>query len=416
MSFKSVGGFDKEIEVEIGKENLFSHYYDDVFLFDENMLEGIASDILGRIFVINSIENKIYVIDSTLNTIIDYFHIGPKGFNFTTQNKEENNKITEIESSYWLKSAQAQGDWTGFQWTNKYGKNKLSFLYPNSSVIFLSGETDYINFYNNNPYEIFKINENFDMSENMRSVTFQKTLNKSEFLFENFLGSIFGKYPFQHDDLGVDMYEKISNFNINQSDVDTCTINSLYNISNIVDLDNDDFKINFPNQIKKIMDILSINKSRLWGSVIEDKYNFTTYNKNDNFNRGEIINLTSYEVNADDKFILRTKSLNDYRLINTGYYFNSNFPITSSLNIGVSSYTINDLASFLNLGVDWNKFYEFYEFKDKSNDVLYDNIIDWNNPQTILNKNLSSNQDWIEEEGIMETIFSYYLYKGFNLI
>jgi len=35
MSFKSVGGFDKEIEVEIGKENLFSHYYDDIFLYDE---------------------------------------------------------------------------------------------------------------------------------------------------------------------------------------------------------------------------------------------------------------------------------------------------------------------------------------------------------------------------------------------
>ncbi len=35
MGFKSVGGFDKEIEVEIGKENLFAYYDDDIFLFDE---------------------------------------------------------------------------------------------------------------------------------------------------------------------------------------------------------------------------------------------------------------------------------------------------------------------------------------------------------------------------------------------
>jgi cellulose synthase/poly-beta-1,6-N-acetylglucosamine synthase-like glycosyltransferase len=35
MSFKSVGGFDKEIEVEIGKENLFAYYDDDIILFDE---------------------------------------------------------------------------------------------------------------------------------------------------------------------------------------------------------------------------------------------------------------------------------------------------------------------------------------------------------------------------------------------
>ncbi len=35
MGFKSVGGFDKEIEVEIGKENLFAYYFDDIMLYDE---------------------------------------------------------------------------------------------------------------------------------------------------------------------------------------------------------------------------------------------------------------------------------------------------------------------------------------------------------------------------------------------
>jgi hypothetical protein len=385
-------------------------------IFDENMLEGIASDALGRIFVINSIENKIYVLDSNTNKIIDYFYIGPKGYNFTTQNNEEYNINTQINFDLWSKSAQAQGDWTGFNWTNKYGKNKLSFLYPNSSVIFLSGETDYINFYDKNPYEFFKINENFDMSENMRSVTFQKILNESNFLFDDFLGSIFGKFPFEHDDLGVNTYEKISNFNINHSDIDTCNIDFLYDSSNMLDLDNTDFKIEYPNQIKKLMDILSINKSRLWGTVLNDKNNFIKYNKNNNFNKGDLIELTSYKIKADDKFVLRTKSLNDFRLINTGYSFNSNFPITSSLNIGISNYTINELATSLNLGTDWYRFYEFYKFKDQENDIITDNIIDWNNEQTVLNKNLSSNDYWVKDNGIIENIFSYYLYKGFDLI
>jgi hypothetical protein len=385
-------------------------------IFDENMLEGIASDILGRIFVINSIENKIYVIDSDSNKIIDYFYIGPKGYFFNTQNDEEYNRLTEINFNLWSKSAQAQGDWTGFNWVNKYGKNKLNFIYPNSSVIFLSGETDYVNFYNNNPYEFFKINENFDMAQNMRSVTFQKILKESDFLFDDFLGSIFGKFPFEHDDLGINTYEKISNFNLNHSDIDICNIDSLYDNSNMLELDNTDFKLEYPNEIKRLMDILSINKSRLWGSVLNDKYNYINYNKNNNYNRGDLITLTSYKVKANDNLILRTKSLNDFRLINTGYFLNTNIPITSSINIGVSSYTLNDLATSLNLGSDWYRFYEFYEFKNQENEILTDNIIDWNNQQTILNKNLSSSEDWIGENGIIENIFSYYLHKGFDLI
>jgi len=394
-------------------------------VFDENMLEGIASDILGRIFVINSIENKIYVVDSAKNTIIDFFNIGPNGFNFVTHNKKEYDQTTDIEFNYWNKSAQAQGDWTGFHWINKYGTKKLNFINPTSSVIFLSGETDYINFYDKNPYEIFKINENFDLAENMRSVTFQKHIRESDFLFDDFLGSIFGKYPFEHDDLGLNTYEKIANFTSNHSDIDTCNIESLYDISNILDMNHEDFKINFPNKIKDLMDILSINKSKLWGSSLNDNYNFKNINKNNNYNRGELITLTSYPVNANDKFILKTKSLNDYRIINTGYYFKNNISVVDSLSAGSSIYTINDLATLLqlqnNLDINnntdtWDKHYEFYEFEDSKNEIIVENIIDWNNEQTSLNRNISSNEKWIQENGIMETIFSYYLYKGFGLI
>jgi hypothetical protein len=98
------------------------------------------------------------------------------------------------------------------------------------------------------------------------------------------------------------------------------------------------------------------------------------------------------------------------------------FPITSSLSIGVSNYTINDLAKLLKLeenlssGEKWNTYYEFYEFNESKNEILSENIIDWNNEQTTLNKHISSNKKWIENDGIMETIFSYYLYKGFDLI
>lgn len=378
-------------------------------------LEGIGSDLHGNIFVINSIENKIIVIDPNEFIIKDYFNLNPKGFVYYNENFDEKG-LTKLEFNHWSKSAQAQGDWTGLRWIKKYGNIKLPYLFRNSESLYLSGKIDSLNFYMENPYEFFKVNENYDLASGMKDIAFQPVLRDSEFLFENFLGSIFGKYPFEHDDLGIHSYEKISNFVQNQSDVDTCNIDYLYDISNSVDINSDDFKLTFPLGIKKLMDNLSINQSKLWGGSLDDRFNFKKINENDNFNRGSQIHSEFYTITAGTPVILKTKSINRYKLIETGYYYPSNTPILSALSIGLSSYPLSGLCEMLSLGDDWKVFYEFYEFLPSKNSLYIDGIIDWNNPQTVLNKNLSSYDDWIKDEGIIDTLFSYELYKGLGLL
>jgi hypothetical protein len=383
----------------------------------ETCLEGIATDLIGNTYVINSIENKIVVLNSGEKSISikDYFNINPKGFSYYNKNFDEKG-YTEIEFNYWSKSAQAQGDWCGSRWIKKYGKNKLTFLYNSTGNLFLSGKVENVNFYNENPYDFYIRNENFDLSKALKDVSFQPTLQKSKNLYENFFSNIFGKYPFNHNDLGISSFEKVSNFVSNHSDVDTCDVESLYDLSKAFDMDNDDFKVFYPLEIKRLINNLSINQSKLWGTDLNDNFNFKNINDNNNFNRGNLITSDSYMITAGTPVILKTKSLYDYKLINTGYYYDSNVSIQDALLLGLSTYPLSSLCEFLNIGDDWKSYYEFYEFEPSNHKIYVDGIIDWNNIQTVLNINLSSRKEWIKDEGVLDTLFSYELYKGLGLL
>jgi hypothetical protein len=66
-------------------------------------------------------------------------------------------------------------------------------------------------------------------------------------------------------------------------------------------------------------------------------------------------------------------------------------------------------------GVEIAKYYEFYEFVDKDNGKIYNNILDWDNKMNLLSPNLSSYTDWSKKDGIVQNILSYELTKGFKL-
>jgi hypothetical protein len=227
-------------------------------------------------------------------------------------------------------------------------------------------------------------------------------LRDSSFLFDKFLSSIFGKES--QDDLGVVSYEKIANFLKNQHDIDLCNVNSMYDLSESIDLNTDDFRLNYPLLIKRLMDIASVNKTKLWGGFDKTTNSFIDYEKTGVLNRGKIINSLTYKVSAGIPIILKTKSLNKYTLINTGI-------INSTL-----TYKVSTLANFLNLESDWQSYYEFFEFVTDSPNEQLEGLIDWTNSNTTLDYNLSSNKYWAGDEGVLETSFAYELYKGLNLL
>jgi hypothetical protein len=317
---------------------------------DETALEGITCDLKGYLYVINSVENQIYVWDTNNDSFIDKFFVTPQGYYFW--NPELNGK-TLIEFNSWTKSLQAHGDWMGTRWLNKYNKIKdtyqltltgqsspLKFLEVYSKTVKLDYSYLASTFYKyietdkfekilvppsvlgkpENEYwnlDIFKINENYDLSAQMRLYALTPTLQESLFLFEKFLPSIYGTYPFSHQDLGLLSYEKISNFVLNHSDIDTCEIDKLYSLSDATNTNTSDYQLNYPPDIKKLMDILSINQSILWGSVPKNQNNFDSSYNEEKSNKGSLL-TSNYMVTAGTPVILKTKSLNSYELVQTG--------------------------------------------------------------------------------------------------
>lgn len=383
---------------------------------DESALKGIAFDGKNHIYVVNSLENELVVFDSTKHEIKDRFYINPKGFNFFPAQKDNiTNRgaflreiqsvgaSTDIEYHPWLNSMIVTGDWTSWKWTNKFKK-----LYSNTK--YLTGQSRNLDFYNQNPYEIYKNDENYDLAKQMKNLAFIPSLQESEFLFDNFLKNIFGNK--KHEDLGVLVYEKISNFLDNHSDVDTCNINALYNLAASVDLDSDDFRLNYPFLIRRLMDLASINKTRLWGDKDKTTFSFGDATKTGVLNRGDLLNTLTYQVTGGIPVVLKTRSLVKYSLVLTG-------PIKQTINneiITKTTYTLNELSNFIGLPVDWNQYYEFYEYKPDTSNKQLEGVIDWSNPNTTLDYNASALNLWDGNEGVLETAFNYELYKGLNIL
>ena len=346
---------------------------------DETALEGIACDAKGFLYVINSVENRVYIYNTKNYNFVDKFYVNPQGFVFWNPSFEGD---VEIEYNEWNKSLQAHGDWMGTKWLNKFyhkfvkPKGKyitttkgesvpLQFVRLPSSLTevqasFLAStfykyiETDKFEKLKVNPkqeiveidekfnLDYYKINENFDLAAQIKSLALTPTLEKSEFLFETFLPSIYGKFPYIHTDLGIYAYEKIANFVLNNSDVDTCEIKSLYSLAQSVNENIDNYYLNYPLDMKRDMNTLSINMSRLFGSTDKSQNDFSILRNLGNLlspDLGIVGTGGQSTITAGENVILKTKSLNKYEIISTG-------PIN-----GKFEYTVDELAKFLKLNI-----------------------------------------------------------------
>lgn len=379
-----------------------SNWFDPNDNTDETALEGIGCDSKGRVYVINSIENQVYIIDNNSKQLLNKFYINPQGFTFYL---EDQSSPTVMSAGLWSKSLQAAGDWTGLRWLNKYGKTSLPYFTTDTFKQSVTGQSRYLNFIQHEDYAIFKQNENFDLANQMQSMAFMPSLNESTFLFEKFLGSIYGKYPFKENDIGVTLYEKIANFVSNVSDIDYCNIKQIYDIAQKIGMESEDFKLNYPPDIQRIVNYASINQSRLMGARSLQQDYFTTINNSDVLNRGKLITSLCYIVTAGTKLILKDKSINKYRIIETG-----------TIN-GCDNYSLSVLAEFLGFtDSNWPSYYEFYEFTFGYDNKQLEGLIDWENPQTTITENLSTSKYWFGEEGFLDIELSYQLYKGLGII
>lgn len=297
-----------------------------------------------------------------------------------------------------------------------------TLINENLSSFTLSASSSYFDVFPHDYYDIYKINENFNASETLNELAFQENIKNNPVLFNDFLGSIFGSSEYDHNSIGVKTYEKIANFIQNNSDVDTENITAL--ISDMRLLDNEDTVLNrtatkYPEDIKRIADLASLKRSKLVGTTNKFKENFDTrgFTQKDKFgiNIGEKIDTSTYIISAGTPIVALEKFSNTYTLLNTYQ------PLCAGSG---SQYTFSQYNS--NWGwplvlpnsfspSEFDKYYIFFEYVDRYDNTVVENVIDYTNSKTTILGPSPSNNYLFGYDGIFNSMFLDSMYQSLSI-
>ena len=380
---------------------------------NEHHIGGISFDTYDNVFVINGFENRLFTIPSATPTLSSEFV-----FNSDTS-------PASAKHGFIYGKVEAKGDWTGFNWLNKFNNTY--------GLRTLTGETTFGIYSSGGRYSVSKVNEDFDPAATIKTYRFAPNMIQNNKLFDEFLGTIVGTVSSDVNSLGRVIYEKISNFVDNHSDPDTCNIDSLYSLLEMYGVDVNQYNYTYPGRLQRIMNIVSISHSGLWGG--REKYDRDIDIRRPGAslepdNLGEELDITTYMVSADMPIVSKHLYNSDYRKVVTGYIepyeatghgsVNSSF-YESKYNT-LSSYPLSGYTPYWGWGLttgvsgtDIEKTVKFYEYKEGFTNIQVEGTIDWNNPHTTLNESLSDINSWTEDNGIVEQLIDIELRKGLQL-
>ena len=280
---------------------------------------------------------------------------------------------------------------------------------------------------------IAKINEDFDFSGTLKDLRYQEFLLDKTVLFDDFLGTAFGVASSEPTSPGKLAYEKIADFTSNNVDVYRSNLQGLLSMNNMVGgrLDvNNTTNFGTPSELKRLVDIFSINHSRIWGS--KNSYN-------ENFNNALGIDAETLGVNLgsqldffttvltsgyDDYIVAYEKFSKTYTKCSTFVSLMST-PVISVINSTLSTYALSSYNPtwgwpvMIQEGLSAERipvYYEFYNYIPTPQNSLYNNVINFNDPYTTLSYNSSSYNDWVKRGGIIEEMLDYVLYTGVGVL
>lgn len=319
-------------------------------------------------------------------------------------------------------------------------------------------------------YEIAKKGEAIDFEQTFKDIAFQPLFLDDKVLFSDFLGSIFGDLQSVQTSLGKVAYEKIENFINNNAVLDYCNTEQLLSILkslNLNDIKFDRTNFQYPPALGRLINILSINKNRLFGEENKFDRSFKTYGylNHDSYgkNLGSTITI-NHTVTAGSDIVAFEKFSGNYTLLN------SYLPLCAS-NITVSNNTY--ILSSYNDTWGWNlvlpedgygenisNYYLFYKYIPNYSPINLENVLidtsnipqssvqtqnernlalarkselDYYPPYTIkrneiedgiinfydgnntIDYTLSSYQEWSEKDGIIANIITKQFYSGLDL-
>lgn len=331
----------------------------------------------------------------------------------------------------------------------------------------LYGNSNTFNIYpSSGKYTLAKVNENYDFAQTLKDLRFQEFLLDDNILFDEFLTTIYGNISADAFSLGKVAYEKIANFVANQANVEKSSVESLFALNNLIGADISKFEqsnFRFPAKFKRIIDLLSVSHSRLWGTRNKFNINLNPRYGTDNtkfaLNLGNELNIATTTLTAQDGFIVaQEKYSGEYRLCNT--FIASAFiadPIyflppeciadETSVCLATESYNltavdpdsfvlIDEFPAFTGVyklsnyssdwgwplvtadvqGIDVGKYYRFYEYKPAIDNTLVNSVLNFDDVTNTINESVSGYSDWINDNGIVDNIINYSLYTGVKLI
>lgn len=284
---------------------------------------------------------------------------------------------------------------------------------------------------------LFKQNENFNLAEKYKSLALQPRLQESENLFNDFIGQIVGDDKSQMN-LGVRIYEKIANFVDNTQNIDTCNITYLYDIYNKFDEFIAEYNLNWPEEMQRLIDLLSIqfNKLRGFNNLYTSDFDKRGYINNKNygknlgkqldFNTALIPYLNDTFIIAYEKFSEKYIKLNcniDYSVVSSDLIYNevdniSSFPLSAynyetwgwNLVLPTTIDTTNTVPIYVKkLDAKIEDYYIFYEFINTPSNEILQSVIDFYNPNTTsFDRNMTTTQwETFKKLYIMQTILKH---------
>jgi hypothetical protein len=374
-------------------------------LYDQE-LGGISCDWFNRVWVLNSYDNRIYMIDADIPASRKELQINPAINNF----------------SY---SLQGYGDWHGLQWFNKFGYAPLTAIGDNVTLN-LQGQSNVFSIQDfETSYDLRKIHEDFDGVNKIRDITLQQNLKRNDILFSTLIAPIAGTYDGDPLLLGTAIYEKIANYVANHGDVDTCNIPQLYSLHEMIDIPIDQYQLSYPADIKRIMDVLSVSLTRLKPTRSKFSKDFKKYNvASSGKNIGTLIDTATYTASAGQNIVANIKYSTNYEKIEltpiTADVLNVPQLSATYANYPLSAFPLSSfpLSAYYGWGLDTpvGEYYFFYEYVPGYDNTQVEGTIDWDNTHTTLTENISSIDDWYKDGGLVDLIFNYYIFRGLGLI
>ena len=280
------------------------------------------------------------------------------------------------------RSAQAGGDWTGNRWYQKYVGVYDSLPVYGTSAPFKLYDLE-------KSFKVAKVNETFDFASYLKSLAIPEILSNNKALFEQFFVALVGDGNPIKEGVGRVVYERIANFVNTHGDLETAEIKQLLSFAESVAVEANNYGSNFPVAVERLINIFSIPKQNLRGTpkLISDIEE----------NIGPLVTETSM-ITAGKYYFVKDKMYASYQLIYATPYQNQ---------------TIYPLAQFNvdGLRAPFTSNYLVFEYNDINSKGYAGNLLDWDSEYTSISYNLSTNEEWYGDGGLVETMFNNLLTK-----